>query len=256
MLNNACSTQRPRPWHLLLAFLGLLAQRVGIKGGKVLREGGKVRVTPDDACGCCGGEECSECEHCSGCAEVDRPGCPTTACCTPSSIRVVVAGVDAAMCDCFPVYDIFGMLSGNRAKLVNPPTIDGTYTLVQNPLNPCNWIFEKPVDPGPKVDIYNGTDCTGTRVGGSDEAPSILYSLTRFSDVGWRFQIFDDFGNTYLGANGAQCGDGAAASADGENDNCADIPTQANEITQCCIDENSLRSTLSTGGTATFTPCP
>lgn len=204
---------------------------------------------------CCDGGVCTSCGFCDGCASEDLPGCPTADCCTPDRIQVVVTNVDAAICDCFPVYDIFGTLSFDKAKLVNPAAVDGTVTLTQDGFNSCLWTFTKTITSS-KVDIYNAINCTGTRVGGSDPTTTLTYSLLRFSATVYRFQIFDGFGNTYFGANGAQCGDGVASSATATEMNCKDIPDQTNAITQCCLDENTLRSCLSTGGNATFTPCP
>lgn len=224
--------------------------------GYLIRKSGILVSAHDEDCNCCGGGTCLSCIYCESCVEADRPGCPTGICCTPDEIEVVIAGVDAAMCNCFQVWDsIFSTLETNsRAKLVNPPSIDGTYNLAQ--VSECRWEHTFNISPSTEVDIYSGAGCTGSVVGGGSSSSSITLALVRSGATTWQFQIYDSVGNTYFGTNPGNGGDGGAVSETATEDDCKNIPVISNGIGTCSINDNSMQACLSTGGTATFTVCP
>lgn len=198
-------------------------------------------------CRCCQSDECVECGYCSGCAELDRPGCPTSVCCTPHKITAVISGVN--VCSCVPRTDGFGGFLG-AAKLIDPPSIDGTYILTQSSTSPCRWSFFKSI--ASTIEYYLTSDCTGSPAG-SQTFDVIEIVVVRSSPTLWAFQIGDGC-QTFFGGDGFDCIGSSTTLAATEN-NCKVIGTFTNEITSCCAGGLSLCGQWATGGSATLEAC-
>jgi len=85
---------------------------------------------------------------CASCVPCDN--CPTD---TPGKIRVVVSGVDALMCTICEG----GSDTGYK---VTDLAVDGTYMLIQDPLDPCTWKLLDPAAGSIGIDWYTDYSCS------------------------------------------------------------------------------------------------
>jgi len=221
------------------------------QNGYIVSKDGKIVSAKSDDCNCCGEPEppvdCAECDFCSGCLVEHRPGCPTGICCTPHKIRVVVSGVDAAASNCAA-----DTAMGNSVKITNLPTVDGTFTLIQNPLSACSWFYS--VAASHTYGIHSGLVCAGSPYYTENKTNPLQYFLSR-GNLGWTFGISQ--GHIWMfGKDTGGCTQIVQSVAEDVDQACDTVPTMSNALVICMNNASGFQTAFSNGGTATFTVCP
>lgn len=126
------------------------------QGNYLLNAAGEICLDDGGNCPCSADSpppqppvDCSTCVSTRAC-----PGCG--ACITPLRFRVSFSGV---------IFADFCLDCGDSGKSIAAGTL-GSYTLEQDPLQPCNYIANWT---GPLVSVWANTDCTGALLGTYDQ---------------------------------------------------------------------------------------
>ena len=227
---------------------------LAIRGGKLLREGGKVNIADKSAgcSACCETGVCAECEHCSGCDEENSPGCPTPACCTPNRISAVISDVESFDGVCINSAD------GLSRRVDGAPDPNRTVILVQT-ADPCVW--RATVPNSGTVSVWLGAGCAGAPLATIPMSSPLIYELRRTATQ-WRWAAYinDVSGLSYIGSM-PNC-TGAASHTDpvsvaAEESNCKVIPEIAHPARAQCYEFFTPGISIQgSGGSTTFEACP
>lgn len=172
-------------------------------------------------CDCCGAPDCEPCGFCDV---------------TPCTIEVTITGATPCIC-------MAGTPLSTSFLSVDSGDLNGTYTLVQDPLDACLWVSDTDV----VVGQYSATPCPGTRTGFYDDYRIYLRKLNATT---WRLRIERFEANAPLSWQGLFSGSGTVDSLDCDSE--LDID---NDITDCYfLNASGDFHSMYTGGTAHVTP--